>query len=321
MKDKLIKLAIISSPILAFYGVAPVYIFYKMEVLQIVFASVALTFIIFIFWLMNIYVLKIVKNAIQRYALSYALIILWHFITMFLEPHLIFQADLGIFMAHRFISILAINTIILFIINSISLQYEKNIAEVEIRNLKVSNLEAQKQALLQQLQPHFLFNALSTLKSLIKENPEEGENYVLKLSEFLRYSVQAHANELVSLNEELRFTQDYLDLQKVRFGEALQCNIAIPDEVLAKKIPVYALQTLVENAIKHNAFTEKKPLIIRITWENKRLKVSNNKQAKQLINPSGTGLLNLQKRYQLVANHEVEIINQENDFTVFLYLL
>lgn len=237
------------------------------------------------------------------------------------SPNIEIKSRVVFFVAYPIISILAINTIILIIINSVSLRHEKEIAEIEIKNLKVSNLEAQRQVLLQQLHPHFLFNALSTLKSLITENPEEGENYVVKLSEFLRYSVQAHAKEVVSLSEELRFTQDYIDVQKMRFGEALHCEIAIPDEVLSKKIPVYALQTLIENAIKHNNFTEKKPLLINIGWEGNRLKVSNNKQAKQLINPSGTGLTNLNKRYQIVANKDIEIINQDNEFIVFIHLL
>ncbi len=321
MEHKLFRLAFISSPILAIYGVAPIYIFQHLFYPLMLGAFFFLTFIIFVFWLINIRLTHFAKEPFKRYALSYIFTTLLHFSMTILAPRFPLQGDTIIFVAYPIISILAINSIILIIINSILLEYEKKIIESEIKNLKLSNLEAQKQVLLQQLQPHFLFNALSTLKSLISENPEEGESYVVKLSEFLRYSVQAHTKEVVFLSEELRFTQDYIDLQKMRFGEALHCEVAIPDEIFSKKIPVYALQTLVENAIKHNNFTEKKPLLISIGWEDNRLKVSNNKQAKQLVNLSGTGLTNLNRRYQIVANKDVEIINQENEFVVFIHLL
>lgn len=321
MKDKLFILAFISSPILAIYGVAPVYIFQKFSVVMAAYACMVLTVQMLIFWFINIFLVYQIKNSWKRYIASYLSVIILHFSMVLVAPNVDIQSRVVFFIAYPVISILAINTIILIIMNSISLRHEKEIAEIEIKNLKLSNLEAQKQVLLQQLQPHFLFNALSTLKSLITENPEEGENYVVKLSEFLRYSIQAHAKEVVFLSEELRFTQDYIDLQKMRFGEALHCEVVIPDVILSKKIPVYALQTLVENAIKHNTFTTKKPLLINIGYGNNRLKVSNNKQIKQLINPSGTGLTNLNRRYQIVANKEIEIINQENEFVVFIHLL
>ena len=322
LKNKLLFLALLSSPIIAIYGVAPVYIFQKFSLFLAVGAVVFLTLTILIFWAINIYLVGRLKTDWKRYLWSYLLISIVHLSVVITAPDFNeVKGKVVFFLAYPIISILAINTIILIIINSVSLRHEKEIAEIEIKSLKVSNLEAQKQVLLQQLQPHFLFNALSTLKSLISENPIESENYVVKLSEFLRYSVQAHTKEIVLLSEELQFTQDYIDLQKMRFGEALGCEIDLPDDLLSNKIPVFALQTLVENAIKHNSFTSKKSLFIKISWEGNRLKVSNNKSAKQLIAPSGTGLVNLQKRYQMVANKEIEIINQENEFTVFIPLI
>jgi two-component system LytT family sensor kinase len=331
MKTKLLRLALITSPILALYGVAPIYIFVfkSLDFLLFLTATAFLGVIIFLFWLVNIYLVLHIQKTYQRYLFSYSCTIVPFYLlivclTYFLvAPKLPQTINFNEFhlTVYRLISISAINTIILVIINSVSLQYQKENAELEVKNLKVSNLEAQKQALLQQLQPHFLFNALSTLKSLIGENAEEAENYLLKLSEFLRYSVQAHQQDLVSLADELRFTQDYLSLQQVRFGEALQCSIELPEAVLSKKIPVYALQTLVENAIKHNAFTNKKPLLIQMSYANNLLTVSNNKLPKQLQTPSGTGLENLNRRYQLIMNQAIVINNEEDKFIVSLGVL
>jgi two-component system, LytTR family, sensor kinase len=106
------------------------------------------------------------------------------------------------------------------------------------QRLKLANLEAQKQTLMQQLQPHFLFNALNTLKSLISASPNDAEDYTMKLSDFLRYSIQAKNNDVISLEDELQFTHDYVNLQKVRFGSALRVQIEIESELMQKKVPV-----------------------------------------------------------------------------------
>ncbi|MFN7116019.1 MAG: sensor histidine kinase [Saprospiraceae bacterium] len=321
MQKKLFRLALFSAPILATYGVAPIYLFTNQNPYTFIISDFFLSILIFLFWVINIYLIDLTEKPYKRYVLSYVFTTLLHyFIILIIPTSPIYQNPL-FFLTYPLIALLAINTFILIIINVIVLQYQKESAEMEIRNLKVSNLEAQKQMLLQQLQPHFLFNALSTLKSLIRENPNEAEHYTLKLSDFLRYSVQAPAHDLVSLAEELQFTQDYIALQKMRFGEALQYHIDLPDIILAKKIPVYALQTLVENAIKHNAFTEKKPLFIKIQWEEERLKISNNKLFKQLVPESGTGLNNLNQRYKILMNKEIEIINNKNEFMVYINLL
>ena len=175
--------------------------------------------------------------------------------------------------------------------------------------------------LLQQLQPHFLFNALSTLKSLISENPTKAEDYTVRLSEFLRYSIQAKNNEVVLLADSIKFTEDYVELQKVRFGDSFDCKIDIPEVELQKKVPIYAVQTLVENAIKHNAFNDKYPLFIQILMDGRRLKVINNLIPKKVKTNSGTGLENLNQRYQMIGNVEIEVIKTEQHFMVFINLL
>lgn len=322
MKKKLLRLALISAPILALYGIAPVYFFIPLRSILTLGAFVFLTLLIFIFWIINIYLLDYVKgDNLKRYLLSYAATVLFQTLMSLMAPKFqVQEVALGVF-AYPLVSTLAINTIILVVIHSILLQHQKEMADLEVKNLKVSSLEAQRQVLLQQLQPHFLFNALSTLKSLIKEDPDRAEMYSLKLSEFLRYSVQSHTDELVTLEKELRFTEDYIDLQKTRFGNALTCTIDLPANVQHEKLPIYALQTLVENAIKHNRFTEKKPLLIQVYGKNDQLTVANNKLPKQLIALPGTGLYNLNQRYKMVSDHSLQITETESSFQVTIKLL
>ena len=141
------------------------------------------------------------------------------------------------------------------------------------------------------------------------------------MSDFLRYSIKSYSYDVVSLEEELKFTNDYIELQKVRFQNAFSVTIAISEKMLYNKIPVYALQSLVENAIKHNAFTEKNPLHIKIECSNMLLKVSNNKLKKRAHENTGTGLINLNKRYQMITGKAIEIEDSKNEFCVNLNLI
>ncbi len=323
MENKLFRSALISSPIIGLIGSTPLYIIENLQFSKLLVLWLFLSLIVFIFWNINIYIILKIKqtDSVKRYIISFLAILLVQYINIFLIKQLNFDFVPKEAPYYPFIPAIAINLIILILSNSIILQFQKESAELEVKQLKVNNLEAQKQILLQQLQPHFLFNALSTLKSLINENTSLAENYTVRLSDFLRYSVQAKNNEIVSLDHELKFTEDYIQLQKVRFGDSLVCQIDIPDIALSKKIPVFALQTLIENAIKHNSFTEKKPLIVKVKQEDNRLKISNNLVPKVLQIQSGIGLDNLNQRYKLIAELEIEIVKTETNFTVYIPLI
>jgi two-component system, LytTR family, sensor kinase len=322
MKKRLYQNAIISTPILGLIGAIPSYIVDKKEIDFFFTIWILLTVFIFIIWNVNIVLISKFNNTntFKRYFCSYLIVIFIQFSSVFVLPDFDFKHQEYSFLL-PFIGGIAINTIIIIISNSILFQFQKETAELENEQLKVFNLEAQKQMLLQQLQPHFLFNTLSTLKSLISENPNIAEDYVIKLSDFLRYSIQAKKKEIVSLEDELKFAKDYIDLQKVRFGDALHFDIDISTLNFDKKIPVYAIQALVENAIKHNSFTDKKPLYITVSAVDNKIKVQNNKVSKTLVLPSGTGLENLNLRYKMIANSEIEIIESDENFAVTLNLL
>jgi two-component system, LytTR family, sensor kinase len=322
MIKKLYRVALISSPIVSLVGSVPLVIFEKIQMPQIFVLWFILACIVFVFWNINILILSKIKdsNSPKRYIMSYLCVLSVQALNIFLAINLNLKPD-EINTFFPFVPAIAINTLILILSNLIILQFQKENAELEVKQLKVNNLEAQRMILLQQLQPHFLFNALSTLKSLISENPTNAEDYTVRLSDFLRYSFQAKNNEVVSLADELTFTKNYIELQEVRFGDSFKCQIEIPEQYLIKKIPVYALQTLVENAIKHNSFTDKKPLLIQVSIENNSIKVSNNVLPKMIQTQSGMGLENLNKRYQLIANAEIEILKTETNFVVYIDLI
>ncbi|MFY8035447.1 MAG: sensor histidine kinase [Flexibacteraceae bacterium] len=325
IRNRLYRLALFTSPIIATYGIAPVVIFEKLDFPLSILVISGVSLNVFLFWVINIFLLEKLyhKPKIQLYVVSFLLVFATHIPKFWIDEifPFPFQGIIEQFLVYPVITTIAVDVIIWIIINSTLLSEKSKLAEIRIEQLNTKNVEAQKQVLLQQLQPHFLFNALNTLKSIIPEDPELAENYTLELSNFLRYSMQAKDNELVSLADELKFSQDFINLQKVRFGGAIQYHIEIAQELLNKKIPVFALQTLVENALKHNSFSDTKVLVISIISEMDKIVVRNNRFPKKLQHPSGLGLQNLNERYRLVCNAQIEIVKNEDEFIVKLALI
>jgi two-component system, LytTR family, sensor kinase len=219
----------------------------------------------------------------------------------------------------------AMNIIILILLELTLLKDRKSKIELENTSLRLAHAEAKNLLLLRQLNPHFLFNSLSTLRSLIKRDSTLAEEYLEKLSEMLRVSAQNTSRSLISLTEEIILCRHYLEMQKVRFGEALLFTIEIPRTLTENgKVPVYSIQLLIENAIKHNALTKEKPLNIHIKGdeENLSISVSNNLQPKNSIEVSSkTGLINLGERYRILGAKEVEIAQEPDTYTVKISVL
>lgn len=190
--------------------------------------------------------------------------------------------------------------------------------ELERSNQEKYRERALNQMLRQQIQPHFLFNALSSLKSLIKKDTTMAESYLLQLSEYLRASFNTSEDGLSTVKEEIKLCSDYLSMQKVRFNEAVFYNIQVSQEVLNKKMPVFSLQPLVDNALKHNQYTVEQPLSIHIKDEEGWIIVSNNlslcKVAKEDIN--NYGLRNIKERFSYYLKDSVIINSSDSIFEV-----
>ncbi len=206
--------------------------------------------------------------------------------------------------------------------SNIKLEYAT--MKTENAELKMKSLEAQHEKLKSQLHPHFLFNSLNALNSLIRRDPELAENYLVKLSEFLRFSISHNEQNVVSLKEELKFSLYYLEMQKIRFNGALSYSVSIPVEPQTHtRLPVFSLQLILENAIKHNKFTYEQPLYITMQYiEPDWLLIENNVHEKLTGVPgSGRGLKNLSDRYMLLIQEDIKVSNDHDFFRVHLKLI
>lgn len=216
---------------------------------------------------------------------------------------------------------LGINLLILFMHNFVITYQAKLFAEIDNARLRLANVEANNSLLKQQIHPHFLFNALSVIKSLYKADTKTGDEYMIHLANFLRAAISNNTAKIVSLNDEIELCDDYVSMQKIRFGDALQYTMNIK-ESSQDCIPFFSLQPLLENAMKHNDATDEHPLVIKVYKDNDYIVVENNVQRKKRpVASTGNGLINLIKRYQLLIGDE-PIIQQDNVlFSVRLKIL
>jgi two-component system LytT family sensor kinase len=198
--------------------------------------------------------------------------------------------------------------------------WKSSITEAE--KYRNESLQAQLQNLKSQLNPHFLFNNMSVLSSLIYQDQDKAVRFVNQLSKVYRYLLDNRNNELVCLETELSFIKSYLFLLQIRFDKSLVFDLNIPPETHILRLPPLSLQMLIENAIKHNEISEDIPLCIRIRVAGDKLEVSNPIRLRmQSEESSNTGLKNIRERYQYFTNQEVEIEQHDQVFTVRIPLL
>jgi sensor histidine kinase YesM len=190
-------------------------------------------------------------------------------------------------------------------------------AAIQQEELKRAHLALQYQSLRDQVRPHFLFNSLSSLVTLINTDPEKATRFVHKLSDVYRYLLEQRETEVVPLEEEVRFLEDYIYLQKIRFGESLQIHIQL-EKIKKRMVIPLSLQMIVENAIKHNEASSSRPLVIDITAiGNGQVVISNTLQRKELPEKSpGLGLENLKKRIAIYSDEPLKVERESDRFTV-----
>ncbi len=193
---------------------------------------------------------------------------------------------------------------------------------IEIEKYKAENLQAQLQNLKDQLNPHFLFNNLSVLSSLVYIDQDKAVGFINQLSKVYRYLLDNRNCELVTLDSELTFIQSYTYLIQIRFDKNISFDIDIPKEKRHLMLPPLSLQMLVENAIKHNEISNELPLKITVKMNEEMVEVSNNLQLRTTTEVSSkTGLQNIKDRYKFFTEKEVEVIQNTNSFIVKIPLL
>lgn len=217
---------------------------------------------------------------------------------------------------------IVINTLITMLHDSVLLYEHKLYSELELSRLQTSHAEAMNLVLKQQIQPHFLFNALNALKALYHKDIKEADDYIVHMANFLRASIFHHASNIATLEEEVNILTAYLEMQKIRFGTALDCRIELSEETLRNfDLPSFTLQPLLENAIKHNNFTQESPLLVKICQQDGWLVISNNLQKKMNVTSANYGLANLSERYKLLSGDEIRIREADKLFSVSIKLL
>ena len=197
--------------------------------------------------------------------------------------------------------------------------YQEN--KVNQQKIIAGNASAQFESLKNQIDPHFLFNSLNVLSSLIEENPANAQKFTTSLSKIYRYVLEQKNKELVAVSEELAFAEMYMQLLAMRFENSI--HFVLPDcfDEEAKVVPL-SLQLLLENCIKHNSVSDSKPLHIKISIEDNQLVIENNLQKKEVLSDGkGVGLQNIVNRYALLTARKVRIVQDATSFKVYLPIL
>lgn len=195
-------------------------------------------------------------------------------------------------------------------------------AALEAETLRNENLQTQLDSLKSQINPHFLFNSLSSLASLISEDQHKAEKFVNELAAVYRYLLQANESTLTTVEKELAFVRTYCQLLQIRFGEAFEVYIDVDKKHLSYQLPALTLQILVENAVKHNVILPYRRLRIHIAGRNDTLVVENNLQQKNTGEVSGkVGLRNISAKYKLMGQEDIIVEKTKEFFRVTIHLI
>ena len=201
--------------------------------------------------------------------------------------------------------------------------YQKQTFELENEKLRIESLQSQFESLKNQVSPHFLFNSLTALKTLIRESPQLAGQYVDHLSQVLRYTLQGNDKQLVTLREEMEFAESYLFLIKMRYDTNLIIHTEINEEQMRLMLPPLTIQTLLENAVKHNEISKRNPLSIHIVSSGTETLTVTNRIQKKLSPEQGTGigLTNLSKQFQLLGDRALQVSSENNEFRIDIPLI
>lgn len=291
----------------------------------------------FIFYFILSFILLVVMNAQgrdiswQRFLLRSAICALIVFASYFISPVPLMHSGevIPVYKSRQIVEFVVVLkacfmlAVVILYSRIYTLIYREQQISLENEMLRNENLTTKYNMLASQINPHFLFNSLSSLSMLVREKDEERAlNYIDQLSYTFRYLSQNGSNStFVALREEIQFAEAYCYLFKIRYADKIRFDFDIEERYLDYKLPPISLQPLIGNAVKHNTISSKKLFRVRIYTEEGYLVVSNERRPMLEPNPgTGLGLSNLNSRYQLLLNREIEIIDNEKEFAVRLPL-
>ena len=294
----------------------------------IVNSTITFLFALFI-WYYNIrtlpaYTSKDVSSglSVKRLIKSLAVGIVVMFILASLQQYLLSHLDFGPVMLMVEIRGILVNLTFYMFLHLVYQGYQNQQVGVELERTKTDNLGAQYELLKQQVNPHFLFNSLNTLKYMVESRDPHAIDFILKLSDFYRYSLENRKQDLIKVAEELQILHAYLFLLKARFEEGIDLSVNINEQHLKSLIPPFTLQLLVENCIKHNVVSVDRPLTICLYSEKDYIVIENIVQPKRTPEASmGMGLENINERYLHLIHKEISIQKTEKAFTIKLPII
>lgn len=232
-------------------------------------------------------------------------------------------ADPGLWTFRRYIGLYMLGTLFIYtFLSGLNIYQIARQKEAQAEQLQREFAQVRLQALKSQVNPHFLFNSLSVLSSLVHVNAELSEQFIHHLAKAYRYILEQKETEMVTLKEELSFLDAYFFLLQIRFEQKIRLEKSIPPEAESLKLPPLTLQLLVENAVKHNKMSAQEPLVIRIAVAENTLVVENNiRQREQAESSTGVGLENIRRRYAMLTEKKPAITQTNQQFRVQLPLL
>lgn len=267
-----------------------------------------------------------IKYPIRRTITSVVCLILYSlFVTYFLDMALD-MVFLGwsfekatAYLTVPFQELLLVNLAANLIMHGRAFLFEWRQASIDMEKLRTEQVFTQFQSLKNQVNPHFLFNSLNALSSLVYEDQDKAVEFIRKLSQVYRYVLDRKDEEIIPIADEVDFLKNFVFLQKIRFGENLQIEVNGTND--HGYLPPLALQLLVENAIKHNVISEDHHLNVVVNIYPEYCEVKNNIKEKLSKDSTGIGLDNLKARYEYLSDKKVEIVNQNDEFIVRLPVL
>jgi len=282
-----------------------------------------------IMWYFNIYMLTRKSRKAQGQQISYQKLLkslLFGLAVMlglaYIQQLILSHIDFGPTMLMVEVRGILINLVFYMFLNLLQQNYENQHVSMELERFRNDNLSTQYDLLKQQVNPHFLFNSLNTLKAMVETGDEQSVDFILKLANFYRYTLESRKLDLIHVREEMEILNAYLFLQKARFEDGFVFSSKLSDETLETLIPPFTLQLLVENCLKHNVVSLQKPLRISIYLQDDKIVVENRIQLRNSEeNSLGVGLKNIELKYSHLLDRQVEILNDQEIFQIKLPLI
>jgi len=287
----------------------------------------AVTFLFSIFiWYYNILTLPAYSSrdlargfSVLRLVKSLAVGIIVMFLLSCVQQYLLTHLNFGPVMLMFEMRGILVNLMFYMFLHVLYQSYHNQKVGIELERIKGDHLGAQYELLKQQVNPHFLFNSLNTLKYMVESDDKHSVDFILKLSDFYRFTLESRKLDLIKLTQELEILQAYVFLLKARFEEGIDLAMRIERDHYQSLLPPFTLQLLIENCIKHNVVSLEKPLRIQLYSENNYLVIENGLQPKRTPEAStGLGLENINQRYEHLFDKKITIEVTDTTFRVKL---